>query len=52
MPALRHVPLIAMSGYGQSQNRETSLAAGFAEHLVKPVAIEVLIHAVEVQLKT
>ena len=28
---------IAMSGFGMEQDRERSLAAGFAEHLTKPV---------------
>jgi len=29
--------LIALSGYGQEQDRDASFAAGFAHHLVKPV---------------
>lgn len=41
-PALKHIPLIALSGYGQPRDREASLAAGFDVHLVKPVEIEVL----------
>ena len=31
------VPLIAVSGYGQAEDRERSLEAGFNHHLVKPV---------------
>lgn len=50
MPSLRHVPLIALSGYGQPGDRVASSAAGFAEHLVKPVAIEALARAIETQL--
>ncbi len=37
--------LIALSGYGQSQDRAASLAAGFALHLVKPVEPERLLEA-------
>ena len=32
-----NVVLIAMSGYGQAEDRARSLAAGFDDHLVKPV---------------
>ncbi len=34
--------LIALTGYGQSQDRERSAAAGFDHHLVKPVRPRVL----------
>lgn len=51
-PSLRHVPLIALSGYGQARDRAASLAAGFEEHLVKPVAFEALAVAIETQLAT
>jgi PAS domain S-box-containing protein len=34
--------LIALTGYGQSQDRERSSASGFAHHLVKPVDIAML----------
>ncbi|MCO5169039.1 MAG: response regulator [Planctomycetes bacterium] len=33
----RRVRLIAVTGYGQAQDRERALQAGFDEHLVKPV---------------
>ncbi|MEO7386056.1 MAG: ATP-binding protein [Gammaproteobacteria bacterium] len=35
--------LIALTGYGQRNDRERSKAAGFSVHLVKPVDIEMLI---------
>jgi PAS domain S-box-containing protein len=35
--------LIALSGYGQQQDRRRSEAAGFASHLVKPVDAETLL---------
>lgn len=38
---------IAMSGYGMAADRARSLAAGFAQHLVKPVDLE----AIELQLQ-
>jgi CheY-like chemotaxis protein len=34
--------LIAVSGYGQEQDRSRSTVAGFAAHLVKPVDIDAL----------
>src|SRR5262249_28181805 len=45
-PETRDVLLIALTGYGQPEDRERSKAAGFDYHLVKPVdyhAIEALI---------
>lgn len=36
-PVLRHIPLIALSGYGQDADRTRALASGFDEHLIKPV---------------
>jgi CheY-like chemotaxis protein len=35
--------LIALTGYGQSKDRERALDAGFSAHLVKPVRINVLL---------
>jgi CheY-like chemotaxis protein len=34
--------LIALTGYGQKEDRERSMAAGFDDHLVKPVTPEAL----------
>ena len=39
-PELKHVMLIALTGYGQDSDRQTSLQAGFNHHLVKPVRLE------------
>ena len=36
-------PLIALTGWGQSADRERAFAAGFDHHLVKPVAIPLLV---------
>jgi CheY-like chemotaxis protein len=39
--------LIALTGYGQDQDRRRSAEAGFASHLVKPVDAQTLIHIVD-----
>ncbi|MFO0575467.1 MAG: ATP-binding protein [Polyangia bacterium] len=39
-PALAHVRMIAVTGYGQESDRRRALAAGFDEHIVKPLTIE------------
>jgi CheY-like chemotaxis protein len=41
-PELRGVHLIAFSGYGQAEDKRRAAAAGFDDHLTKPVAPEVL----------
>jgi CheY-like chemotaxis protein len=37
---LRHVMLVACTGYGQEDDRRKSREAGFDQHLVKPVHVE------------
>ena len=37
--------LIALSGYGQPQDRQRSDASGFAVHLVKPIDVDELVEA-------
>ncbi len=39
VPGLEHVPVVALTGYGQPSDRDRSRAAGFEEHLVKPIDI-------------
>lgn len=50
MRALRQagstLPGIVLSGYGQEQDLERSLAAGFALHLTKPLTLEVMHDAI------
>lgn len=46
-PALRRIRLVALTGYGQEQDRQQSAAAGFSAHLVKPVDVEELKAALE-----
>jgi signal transduction histidine kinase/ActR/RegA family two-component response regulator len=43
----RHVPLIALTGYGQLRDKEQAAVAGFDAHLTKPVAPDDLIAAIE-----
>jgi PAS domain S-box-containing protein len=42
-PELSHVRLVAITGYGQQQDRERSRDAGFDDHLVKPVQFDSLV---------
>lgn len=37
------VPLVALSGYGSERDRDRSRRAGFARHLVKPLALEEIV---------
>ena len=39
-PVLKNVVLVALTGYGQDSDRQSSLQAGFNHHLVKPVRLE------------
>jgi PAS domain S-box-containing protein len=41
-PDLAHCRIIAVSGYGQAEDRHRSREAGFDRHLVKPVEADVL----------
>jgi CheY-like chemotaxis protein len=47
-PDTARIVLIALSGWGQPQDRERSRAAGFALHLVKPIELQ----GVEAALRT
>ncbi|MEO7150103.1 MAG: ATP-binding protein, partial [Burkholderiaceae bacterium] len=49
-PALRDLPLIALSGYGQERDLDASAHAGFDAHLVKPVSPQALDAAIRTQL--
>jgi len=42
LPSLAGVPLVAVSGYGETSAVQRSAEAGFKAHLVKPVPLEVL----------
>src|SRR6185369_3180227 len=47
MPGGQSIRLIALTGYGQAEDRRRALDAGFNEHLVKPVETEKLQQALE-----
>ena len=42
-PSLKHIVLVALTGYGQDSDRQTSLEAGFNHHMVKPAVLEQLL---------
>jgi signal transduction histidine kinase/CheY-like chemotaxis protein len=46
------VPMVAITGYGQAADREQSMQAGFAAHLVKPVDMRKLEEVIEVLVAT
>jgi CheY-like chemotaxis protein len=41
-PSLRDIPLVAVTGYSQPEDRRRSIAAGFDDHLVKPVTLQAI----------
>ena len=41
-PATRGARLVALTGYGMAEDRRRALAAGFDEHLAKPVELDAL----------
>lgn len=43
MPEAAETLLIALTGYGQEEDRKATLAAGFDHHLVKPVDFKRLV---------
>jgi CheY-like chemotaxis protein len=46
MPELRSALLIAVSGYGDSADREKARAAGFSHHITKPADPAELAHLI------
>jgi signal transduction histidine kinase/CheY-like chemotaxis protein len=45
-PALRHTPLVALTGYAGPDDRMCARQAGFDRHLAKPTAIDDILRAV------
>jgi CheY-like chemotaxis protein len=41
-PQLNHIKLVALTGWGQEEDRRLSRASGFDHHLTKPVDFKVL----------
>ena len=46
MPQFKALRLIALTGYGQNEDQQRARAAGFDDHLVKPVALSAVVHAI------
>jgi PAS domain S-box-containing protein len=46
LPSAQGVRKIALTGYGQAEDKQRALDAGFDEHLVKPVEVDVLERAI------
>jgi PAS domain S-box-containing protein len=46
-PRLNNLVLVALTGYGQDEDRRKAFEAGFNHHLVKPVSIDALEHLLE-----
>ncbi|MEI8378921.1 MAG: PAS domain S-box protein [Planctomycetota bacterium] len=42
-PTLKNIVLVALTGYGQDSDRQTSLQAGFNHHMVKPAVLDQLL---------
>ena len=40
------LPLIALTGYGQDEDKEAALSAGFVAHLTKPADVDLLLAAI------
>lgn len=47
LPCTRHSLLVAVTGYGQAEDRKASSAAGFDYHLVKPVSLRQIEELIE-----
>ena len=50
MPHCHNMPILALTGYGQSRDKDAALQLGFNAHLVKPVDPEDLTRAIETVL--
>ena len=46
-PASQAIPLIALTGYGQTSDRELATRAGFSAHLVKPVDLDDILRTID-----
>ncbi len=49
-PGWRRVPIIAVTAFSMQGDRETALAAGFNEHITKPITPETFVGQIEVFL--
>ena len=42
-PESRHITLVALTGYGQEEDRRRAIEAGFHHHLTKPTSLDQLV---------
>lgn len=49
-PATKHIPVLALTAYARSEDRERALAAGCDEFETKPIQIEALLKKIKVLL--
>jgi PAS domain S-box-containing protein len=47
VPSLVHMPLVAITGYAQDDDRQRALASGFSEHLAKPLHFDRVLACIE-----
>jgi signal transduction histidine kinase/CheY-like chemotaxis protein len=52
LPGCTAITLVALTGYGQPEDRERALAAGFEAHLVKPVDLAALAQMLAIYPRT
>jgi signal transduction histidine kinase/CheY-like chemotaxis protein len=52
LPNGRDVPIIALTGFGQSRDKDAAAKNGFNAHLVKPIEPEALIQTIEAACKS
>jgi two-component system, chemotaxis family, CheB/CheR fusion protein len=48
LPRASHVPAIALTGFGRSEDLERARTAGFFTHLTKPIMFDQLLDAIQV----
>jgi signal transduction histidine kinase/CheY-like chemotaxis protein len=51
MPTRHNIPIIALTGFGQSRDKDAAALVGFNAHLVKPVDPEELMRTIEAVLE-
>jgi two-component system CheB/CheR fusion protein len=47
LPHIKHIPAIALTGYGASTDLNKSQQSGFDQHIGKPVSYDELIETIE-----
>lgn len=52
LPHVKHIPAIALTGYGASVDMQKSRQSGFDQHIGKPVSYDELIDTIEQLLRS